>query len=160
MRPQLNSGTLGGAMASGKNIFSATAIGFALSLACDAVARGAAQIRAGHDIELLLPDTFSAALLFLPILLVTAASGHAEAFHSRRAVVLTWFLALPPYTYWTYRGVYGSLRAHDLHHWTASGLSAGLAWLASLLGVMVAVPTALFLAPRLPSFSPSSDAVR
>ena len=136
-------------MATGKKILSISAIGLALGLASDAVARAAAQLRAGRDIELLFPESLSTALLLLPILVVAAASGHAEAFHSRRAAVLIWALALPPYVFWTYRGVYGSLRGLDLHRWTASGLSGGLAWFASLLSVLVAIPIALLLAPRL-----------
>ncbi len=148
-------------MAARRKILFISAIGLALGLACDAVARAAAQAHADHNIELLVPDSFSAAILFLPILFVAAGAGHAEAFHSRRAVVLVWLLALPPYVFWTYRGVYGSLRALDLHRWTASGLSAGLAWFASLLAVMLAIPTALLLAPRLTKLWPSTgDATR
>ena len=154
MRPLLAGASVGPAMATSTKIMSMSVVGLALGFARDAVARGAAQLRAGHDLELLFPNSFSTAVLLLPILFVAAGSGHAEAFHSRRAVVLVWILALPPYVFCTYRGVYGSLRGLDLNRWTASGLSAGFAWFASLLAVLVAIPTALFLAPRLENLLP------
>jgi hypothetical protein len=144
-------------MATGTKILSVSVVGLALGFASDMVARGAAQLRAGHDIDLLFPNNVSTAVLLLPILFVAAGTAHAEAFHSRRAVVLVWVLALPPYVFWTYQGVFSSLRGLDLHRWTASGLSAGLAWFASLLCVLVAIPTALFFAPRLERLWPWRD---
>jgi hypothetical protein len=84
----------------------------------------------------------------VPTALVAVACSRAAIAHGWRAVRLVLVMTLPPLAYFTYQSDDGSRAALAAHKWTASALSGGFAWLASVVLVIASSELALFIARR------------
>ena len=129
-------------------IWQSVTLALASATAVQVVARALARSSLGSwSLSIALKESVSVFAL-VPTALLAAACSRAAVAHGWRAVRLVLAMALPPLAYLTYQSEHSSRAALAAEKWTASALSGGFAWLASVVLVVLSSELALLIARR------------
>lgn len=136
-------------------IWKAVVLALASAIGVDIAARAFAHARLGHwSVGAALTDTFDLFVL-TPIALIAVACSRAAFIAGWRSVRVVLAATLLPLGYLTYHGEYQSRAALIEHKWTASALTGGLAWMVTVVVVVLAAELTLWVLGR--SFTPTND---